>query len=201
VQEPRSASEPREAREPNEEKWVGEFGRKRRGAVAPLRRIDANATGRALNDPEALYLMLRSTSVCATVAPPRTREREMQSDVLPVLIVEDDEPTQNLLQAVLRRWGYASEIAANGREAIASLERTDFSTIVLDMMMPSVGGREVIEFVSAASRPTPIIICSAAGPATFEGMDPAIVKAIVRKPFNIDEVIDAIRRVTRPPAR
>jgi two-component system OmpR family response regulator len=122
----------------------------------------------------------------------------MHSDVLPVLIVEDDEPTQNLLQAMLRRWGYTSEIAANGREAIASLERSEFSTIVLDMMMPSVGGREVIEYVTARSKPTPIIICSAAGPATFQDLDPAIVKAIVRKPFDIDEVINAIDRVTRP---
>jgi CheY-like chemotaxis protein len=123
----------------------------------------------------------------------------MHSDVLPVLIVEDDEPTQNLLQAMLRRWGYASEIAANGREAIGLLERTDFSIIVLDMMMPSVGGREVIDFVAAASRPTPIIICSAAGPSAFEGADPAVVKAIIRKPFDIDEMIDTINRVTRPP--
>lgn len=144
------------------------------------------------------HLMLRSSRVVCHCRPPRTRDYEMQSDVLPVLIVEDDEPTQNLLQAVLRRWGYASEIASNGREAIASLERADFSTIVLDMMMPSVGGQEVIDFVSASSRPTPIIICSAAGPATFEDIDPRVVKAIVRKPFNIDDVIEAINRVTRP---
>ncbi|HEY6138098.1 MAG TPA: response regulator [Thermoanaerobaculia bacterium] len=120
---------------------------------------------------------------------------------MPVLIVEDDEPTQNLLQAMLRRWGYASEIAANGQEAISLLERSSFSVIVLDMMMPSVGGRDVIDYVAASSRPTPIIICSAAGPSAFEGADPAVVKAIIRKPFDIDEMIAAVNGVARPPVR
>lgn len=123
----------------------------------------------------------------------------VKTDALPVLVVEDDQPTQNLLRAVLSRWGYVTEIAANGREAIALLERNAYSTIVLDMMMPSVGGHDVIEFVAAAPRITPIIICSAAPPATFAGADPAVVKAIVRKPFDIDEVIAAIHHVTRPP--
>lgn len=116
-------------------------------------------------------------------------------DTLPILIVEDDEPTQNLLRAVLRRGGYACEIAPNGREAIALLQSRQYAAVVLDMMMPDVGGWEVIAFLGAAPVAVPVIICSAAGPAALAGLDPAVVKAVVRKPFDLGELMAAVARI------
>lgn len=113
----------------------------------------------------------------------------------PILIVEDDEPTQSLLQAVLRRCGHTSEIAANGLEAITLLETNHYTAIILDLMMPEVSGRDVVDFLASAANPTPVIICSAAGPAALAQFDSTIVKAIVRKPFDVDELIAAITGV------
>jgi DNA-binding response OmpR family regulator len=114
---------------------------------------------------------------------------------LPILIVDDDEPTQNLLRAVLRRCGYASEVASNGREAIGLLREKRYAAVVLDMMMPEVGGHEVVAFLGASESSVPVIICSAAGPRALAGFDPAVVKAIVRKPFDIDELVAAVTAV------
>ena len=111
----------------------------------------------------------------------------------PILIVEDDEPTQRLLQAMLRRYGYLSEVAADGLEAIARLRAGRYSMVVLDIMMPTVGGREVVDFLIAEGRIVPVIVCSAAGPAALDGFDPNVVKAIVRKPFDVDEFMAAVR--------
>jgi CheY-like chemotaxis protein len=113
----------------------------------------------------------------------------------PILIVDDDEPTQNLLRAVLRRCGYASEVASNGRQAIGLLREKRHAAVVLDMMMPEVGGHEVIAFLGTIPDSVPVIICSAAGPAALTGFDPAVVKAIVRKPFDIDELVAAVSAV------
>lgn len=110
-----------------------------------------------------------------------------------ILIVEDDEPTQKLLQTVLRRYGFASEVASNGEEGIARLRAGDYALVVLDIMMPHVSGRAVVDFLSAETRKVPVIVCSAAGPAALAGFDPEIVKAVVRKPFDVDEFIAAIR--------
>lgn len=112
---------------------------------------------------------------------------------LPILIVEDDEPTQKLLRTVLRRYGYASEVASNGEEGIARLRGGEYALVVLDIMMPHVGGRVVIDFLSTETRKVPVIVCSAAGPAALTGFDPEIVKGVVRKPFDVDEFIVAIR--------
>lgn len=115
---------------------------------------------------------------------------------LPILVVEDDEPTQNLLRAVLRRCGYASEMASNGREAIALLQTNPYALVLLDMMMPEVGGSDVITFLAGSVSPVPVIICSAAGPAALSGLDPAVVKAVIRKPFDIDQLAAAVTAVS-----
>ncbi|HET7435314.1 MAG TPA: response regulator [Thermoanaerobaculia bacterium] len=115
---------------------------------------------------------------------------------MPVLIVDDDEPTQSLLRAVLRRCGHTSEIARDGREAIEKLQAKQYVAVVLDMMMPEVNGRDVIAFLSEMETPVPVIICSAAGPAALAGFDPRVVKAIVRKPFDVDEFLVTVTSVT-----
>jgi CheY-like chemotaxis protein len=111
----------------------------------------------------------------------------------PVLIVEDDEPTQKLLQALLHRAGYTTEIAANGGQAISLLRGGAYAVVVLDLMMPTVGGREVVDFLVAEGKTVPVVICSAAGTAALSGFDLDIVKAVVRKPFDLDQFVAAIR--------
>jgi two-component system response regulator VanR len=126
---------------------------------------------------------------CANVARPVSTPE----NAVHILIVEDDEPTQKLLQAVLRRYGYTSEVASDGEEGITRLRARDYDVVVLDIMMPYVGGRAVIDFLSAETRKVPVIVCSAAGPSALAGFDPEIVKGVVRKPFDVDEFIVAIR--------
>ena len=119
----------------------------------------------------------------------------------PVLLVEDDEPTQTLMRAILRRAGYAAEVASNGREAIDLLRTRRYAAVVLDMMMPEVSGREVVEFLKTTSNPVPVIVCSAAGPTTWTALDPNVVKAIVRKPFDVEHFIDAVAAATEAAAQ
>ena len=114
---------------------------------------------------------------------------------MPVLVVEDDEPTQHLLRVVLRRSGHESDFASNGHEAIARLEAGSYAAIILDMMMPGSGGDDVLAYL-ATREPVPVIVCSAAGPAALAGLDMRLVKAIVRKPFDIDQLVATIAAVT-----
>lgn len=109
-----------------------------------------------------------------------------------ILIVDDDEPTQRLLEALLRRSGYGAELAANGREAIDLLLKREYAAVVLDLMMPAVGGREVIDFLATATRKPPVIVCTAAGLAASSDLDTTIVRAIVRKPFDIEEFVNLL---------
>jgi CheY-like chemotaxis protein len=118
-----------------------------------------------------------------------------ETTTLPVLIVEDDAPTRSLLHAVLSRVGYSSAFATNGAEAIGLLRTNDYAVIVLDIMMPEVSGREVIDFIASEAIPIPVVICSAAGPHALAGFDTNVVKAIIRKPFDIDELVNIVTTV------
>ncbi|MGZ4809469.1 MAG: response regulator [Thermoanaerobaculia bacterium] len=113
-----------------------------------------------------------------------------------VLIVDDDQPTQQLLAALMRRNGFGSVIAANGAEAVKALAAADFAIIILDLMMPEVDGQAVIEYVARERENTPVIVCTAAGPRRTDAIDSKVVKAIVRKPFDIDHLSKLVAELT-----
>lgn len=112
-----------------------------------------------------------------------------------ILIVEDDAPTQMLLETLVRRDGYESVTAADGKAAIDLLGSRNFAVVILDLMMPEVGGGDVIDFVARQEKRVPIIVCTAAGKARTEQLDPGVVHAVVRKPFDIEELMATINRL------
>jgi len=120
----------------------------------------------------------------------------MTESAAEVLIVEDDEPTKLLLQAILRRQNLSTAVASNGAEAIVLLRQRRFAAVILDLMMPMVAGQSVIAFVAAELPTLPVIVCTAAGPRQTDGLDPHVVKAVIRKPFDIEEVLSAVAAVT-----
>src|SRR5207302_2364828 len=57
-----------------------------------------------------------------------------------VLVVDDDLELANVLAAALRAVGHEVEIAANGVDALAALERGRFDVILSDVRMPKLDG-------------------------------------------------------------
>ena len=121
----------------------------------------------------------------------------------PILVVEDDQPTQLLFKALLSRYGHAIELAPSGAEAISRLREGEFSLVILDLMMPGVSGMDVIAALRETGRDIPVIVCTAAGPLVTARLDGQVVKSIIRKPFEIDELtatVAALLPVTPPAA-
>jgi CheY-like chemotaxis protein len=106
-----------------------------------------------------------------------------------VLIVDDDEPTQKLIDALMRRHGLSTLTAHNGASAIAVLQqRDDIACIILDLMMPEVGGPAVVDYLKAEGRQVPVIVCTAAVQRSMPVFDRSIVRAMFPKPFDIDQL-------------
>src|ERR1700724_2783992 len=60
-----------------------------------------------------------------------------------ILIVEDNAVNQKVVTTVLRKRGFAIEVAWHGGEALETLERdTDFNLILMDVQMPVMDGLE-----------------------------------------------------------
>ncbi|HET7712957.1 MAG TPA: response regulator [Thermoanaerobaculia bacterium] len=104
-----------------------------------------------------------------------------------VLVCEDDDGIRTLVEVLLRRRGFIVEPVKNGRAAIEVLFQDDFDLIVLDLLMPVVGGYEVLSFLRG-TRPDLLdrVVVLTAFPNAFR--EPLPIAAVVRKPFDIEEL-------------
>ena len=111
-----------------------------------------------------------------------------------VLVVDDDESIRTMLLAVLRRAGFEADAAANVAEALAHLEATNYSAVVLDVVMPGVSGIEVIRHLASTGRHAKCVVLMTAGTESMLDDAPsALVHTKLRKPFNIKNVVEAVR--------
>jgi two-component system OmpR family response regulator len=80
-----------------------------------------------------------------------------------VLVVEDDAVIADHITACLGTLGYRPERVASGEDALAAVERQRFSGMVLDRLLPGMGGIEVLARLRADRRLPPVVMLSALG--------------------------------------
>jgi two-component system response regulator RegX3 len=114
-----------------------------------------------------------------------------------LLVVEDEESFSDALSYMLRREGYEVAVAATGREALATFDRSGADLVLLDLMLPELSGTEVCRELRQRSN-VPIIIVTA--------RDAEIDKVVglelgaddyVTKPFSSRELLARVRAVLR----
>jgi two-component system response regulator CpxR len=109
-----------------------------------------------------------------------------------ILIVDDDDPIRMLLLTVLRKRGYRVDTARNGEEAIERSRQCRYSVVLLDLMMPLMSGYEFLEQVEEwpdAIRPVVIVLTAGTEP---RDLNPKVVAGTIRKPFDIELLVDTI---------
>ncbi|HXE62029.1 MAG TPA: sigma-54 dependent transcriptional regulator [Bryobacteraceae bacterium] len=112
-----------------------------------------------------------------------------------VLVVDDDEAFRSSLGAFLTQRGYEVETAVSGERAIARLRAANQpNVLILDLMMPRVGGLEVLEEMARSRRAVPTIVLSGMGQVTM------VVKAMrlgasdyLVKPFADEDLERAVQ--------
>jgi DNA-binding response OmpR family regulator len=119
-----------------------------------------------------------------------------------ILVVDDDTAIRALLMTILRRRGLHADAAADGMEALERLRRCDYCLMLLDLMMPRQSGWEVLgEIARWPLERRPIIIVLTAGTEP-RALEPTLVAATVRKPFDVEMLIDTVKAcVRRSPER
>ena len=113
-----------------------------------------------------------------------------------ILIIEDDQKMRDGLVEILEDEGYKVESAENGQVGLDMIGKKDFDVVVTDLIMPVMGGMEVLMEIKRIKPRTNVIIITAFG--TIENAVDAIKAGAVdyiTKPFKIDEVQTKIRMV------
>ncbi len=118
---------------------------------------------------------------------------------LKVLVVEDNKINQLLARQLLTGWGVSVEVANDGFEAIAKLQRRSFDLILLDLQMPEIDGFEVARFVrktiKAPANQIPIVALTAdAFTETKQLTQAAGMNDFITKPFQQKDLLRVLRK-------
>jgi CheY-like chemotaxis protein len=70
-----------------------------------------------------------------------------------VLLVEDNAVNQQVGASMLKKLGYVVEVAANGEEAIAALQKENYDVVLMDMMMPVLDGHSTTRIIRDPASP------------------------------------------------
>ena len=87
----------------------------------------------------------------------------MQSGPTSILLADDDPSLRELLADLLNSQGYRTVAVANGREALAALEREHFHLLLTDLRMPVLGGERLVEECLKRWPGIPLIVLTAYG--------------------------------------
>ncbi len=114
-----------------------------------------------------------------------------------ILIVDDDENICELLNLYLKKDGFDTVIANNGRQAVEYAEKLSPDLILLDIMLPELDGWQVCREIRKKSD-VPIIMLTAKG-ETFDKILGLELGAddYVTKPFDTKEIVARIKAVLR----
>src|ERR1700742_4275651 len=125
-----------------------------------------------------------------TTEPTATREPR-------VLLVDDDRELCQMLSEYLAAEHFDVKSVHDGGEALTELEAGEFEIVILDVMLPSVGGLDVLRKLGA-SYATPILMLTARG----DDVDRIVGLELgaddyLSKPFNPRELVARIRAILR----
>jgi CheY-like chemotaxis protein len=112
-----------------------------------------------------------------------------------VMIVDDETAMREVLKIMLR--GYKVIEASNGREAIELYKKEMPDIVLMDIIMPIMGGIETIKEIKKINPKAKIVAITAYASSKGEKAIEAGVDYILRKPFSRKEVIKVIEEMTK----
>ncbi len=121
-----------------------------------------------------------------------------------LLLVEDEQALADALKKGLELGGYTVDIVNDGKKALSriSLHRDDYDAIILDLMLPSMDGRQICQEVRAQNIATPILMLTARSETDTKvnllltGADDYLVK-----PFSFAELSARLQALLRRPTQ
>ncbi len=115
-----------------------------------------------------------------------------------VLVVDDEEPIRKLVEYNLAQAGYDVTVAENGSVALEMVHQQRYDLLILDLMLPGIGGMELCKRLRQEQAKIPIIMLTARG----EEIDRVLglemgADDYVTKPFSPRELVARARAVLR----
>jgi DNA-binding response OmpR family regulator len=121
------------------------------------------------------------------------------ADQKTILIVDDDRELVDGLRAVLERQGFRVIQAHDGHQAKQAVYNQRPDLVILDMMMPRMGGYPVLEHFRDKPDVPPIIMITANEGSRHKAYAEYLgVVAYIRKPFATERLLEAVSKALQP---
>ncbi len=117
-----------------------------------------------------------------------------------ILVVEDEHKIANSVKHGLEQEAYVVDVAYDGIEGYDLAASEEYDVIVLDLMLPGMGGLEICKKLREEKNHTPVLILTAKGELSdkVEGFDAGADDYLV-KPFAFEELLARIKAISRRP--
>jgi DNA-binding NtrC family response regulator len=129
-----------------------------------------------------------------------------------ILIVEDDDIERSDMAEMVAALGFQVATAADGREALATLASFPANAILTDLMMPCMGGIELLKELSARGDRTPTIVLTAFGSIDRaisivhdlkafwfleKPVQPGVMRALLERAIQQSHLVEETERLSR----
>ena len=126
---------------------------------------------------------------------PKRRARWRTSGV--ALVVDDESSVRDVTQRLMRRLGFETLAAADGNEALRlfSEHKDRVRVVLLDMMMPMMGGKETLSALRQIRPDVPVVMSSGLNEFdTLHQLGPRTMTSFLQKPFRAADLEAAVRQ-------
>ena len=119
-----------------------------------------------------------------------------------MLVVDDEESIVQITRTILEKHGYRVVTAADGTDALAvfAMQMSEIKVVLADVMMPFMDGVALARALRHMSPHIPVIACSGQWDEAREAkLKQNGVKIFLRKPYNREKLLTALREVLDAP--
>ena len=137
--------------------------------------------------------MGRRPKAAVAVKPAGPRKRAEIS----ILVVDDEMNLTLAMRRLLSAEGYRTETANSGEEALHKAKESHYDIVFLDVNMPGMNGETFVKLGEAAPRSAVVMITGYGKTlkAVIEEARSLGVRAVIDKPFKINQITEAIREI------
>ena len=128
-----------------------------------------------------------------------TERRQVMAEQKLILVVDDDREMVDAMRAVLERQGYQVIQAHDGHQAKQAVYNQRPDLMILDMMMPRMGGYPVLEHFKGKADAPPIIMITANEGSRHKAYAEYLgVIDYIRKPFAMERLVETVNKALNP---
>ena len=115
------------------------------------------------------------------------------------LVIDDSHDIRELVTVVLQGAGYSVEQAADGAKGVACQRAQPADVVITDILMPNQNGYDMIAWLRQHSPQVKVIAMTggASGEMYLFAASEMGADALLRKPFNVDQLLRAVSDVLR----